>query len=141
MGRYEGTAGADGAPVDGPAEIAFVVRDDHQGRGLGSILLEHLAAAARERGVRRFEAEVLAENNQMVRVFRDAGYQVSRAFEEGVVHLEFDVDPTERSVEVRDAREQRSEARSVHNVLHPRSVGSTSNSRWTTPSSNARLTW
>jgi acyl-CoA synthetase (NDP forming) len=55
-------------------------------------------------------------------VFRDAGYQVSRAFEEGVVHLEFDVDPTERSVEVRDAREQRSEARSVHNVLHPRSV-------------------
>ena len=106
----------------GPAEIAFVVRDDHQGRGLGSILLEHLAAAARERGVRRFEAEVLAENGQMVRVFRDAGYQVSRAFDEGVLHLEFDVDPTERSVEVRDAREQRAEARSVHNVLHPRSV-------------------
>jgi acyl-CoA synthetase (NDP forming)/GNAT superfamily N-acetyltransferase len=121
VGRYEGTA-APGGGVTGPAEIAFVVRDDHQGRGLGSILLEHLAAAARERGVRRFEAEVLAENNQMVRVFRDAGYQVSRAFEEGVVHLEFDVDPTERSVEVRDAREQRSEARSVHNVLHPRSV-------------------
>jgi acyl-CoA synthetase (NDP forming)/GNAT superfamily N-acetyltransferase len=121
VGRYEGTADAAGTIV-GPAEIAFVVRDDHQGRGLGSILLEHLAAAARERGVRRFEAEVLAENSQMVRVFRDAGYQVSRAFEEGVVHLEFDVDPTERSVEVRDAREQRSEARSVHNVLHPRSV-------------------
>lgn len=121
VGRYEGTA-APGGGVTGPAEIAFVVRDDHQGRGLGSILLEHLAAAARERGVRRFEAEVLAENNQMVRVFRDAGYQVSRAFEDGVVHLEFDVDPTERSVEVRDAREQRSEARSVHNVLHPRSV-------------------
>ena len=121
VGRYEGTLDPDGR-ITGPAEIAFVVRDDHQGRGLGSILLEHLAAAARERGVARFEAEVLAENNQMVRVFRDAGYQVSRAFEDGVVHLEFDVDPTERSVEVRDAREQRSEARSVHNVLHPRSV-------------------
>ncbi|MDT7592562.1 MAG: hypothetical protein QOH45_2093, partial [Pseudonocardiales bacterium] len=52
------------------AEVAFVVRDDHQGRGLGSILLEHLAAAARESGLRRFEAEVLAENHQMVRVFR-----------------------------------------------------------------------
>src|SRR3954463_11717711 len=46
VGRYEGTPGPDGTGVAGPAEIAFVVRDDHQGRGLGSILLEHLAAAA-----------------------------------------------------------------------------------------------
>lgn len=104
------------------AEVAFVVQDDHQGRGLGSILLEHLAAAARERGLRRFVAEVLAENATMVRVFRDAGYQVSRAFEEGVVHLEFDIDLTEKSVAVARAREQAAEARSVHNVLHPRSV-------------------
>src|SRR3712207_4352629 len=109
-----------GAPET--AEVAFVVRDDHQSRGLGSILLEHLLAAARERGVRRFEAEVLVENHQMVRVFRDAGYQVSREFAEGVLHLEFPIDPTERSVEVRDSREQRAEARSVHNVLHPRSI-------------------
>ena len=114
--------GPDGTEVAGPAEVAFVVRDDHQSRGLGSILLEHLTAAARERGVRRFEAEVLAENGQMVRVFRDAGYQVSREFAEGVLHLEFDIDPTERSMEVRGAREQRAEARSVHNVLHPRSI-------------------
>ena len=104
------------------AEVAFVVRDDHQGRGLGSILLEHLAAAARENGIQRFEAEVLAENHQMVRVFRDAGYQVNRQYSNGVLHLEFDVDPTERSLVVRDAREQAAEARGVHNVLHPRSV-------------------
>ena len=58
----------------------------------------------------------------MTRVFRDAGFQLSREFDEGVLHLEFDVDPTERSLEVRDAREQCAEARSVHNVLHPRSV-------------------
>ncbi|WP_233576372.1 bifunctional acetate--CoA ligase family protein/GNAT family N-acetyltransferase [Saccharopolyspora rhizosphaerae] len=104
------------------AEVAFVVEDAHQGRGLGSILLEHLAAAARERGLRRFVAEVLAENSTMVRVFRDAGYQVSRAMEEGVVHLEFDIDPTEESVAVARAREQAAEARSVHNLLRPRSV-------------------
>jgi acyl-CoA synthetase (NDP forming)/GNAT superfamily N-acetyltransferase len=121
VGRYEGLDGAHGGEVES-AEVAFVVRDEHQGRGLGSILLEHLAAAARENGVRRFEAEVLVENHQMVRVFRDAGYQVSRAFTEGVLHLEFDVDPTERSLAVRDSREQRAEARSVHNVLHPASV-------------------
>src|SRR5690606_5560980 len=115
VGRYEGLD-------SDSAEVAFVVDDAHQGRGLGSILLEHLAAAARESGLRRFVAEVLAENSAMVRVFRDAGYQVSRAFEEGVVHLEFDIDPTEDSLEVARAREQAAEARSVHNLLHPRSV-------------------
>ncbi|SHK27838.1 Acyl-CoA synthetase (NDP forming) [Pseudonocardia thermophila] len=123
VGRYEGLPrpdGAEGPPVS--AEVAFVVTDAHQNRGLGSILLEHLAAAARENGLRRFEAEVLAENRAMVRVFRQAGYQVSRQFEGGVLHLEFDIDPTERSLAVRDAREQRAEARSVHNVLHPESV-------------------
>ena len=104
------------------AEVAFVVDDAHQGRGLGSILLEHLAAAASECGLRRFVAEVLAENPGMVRVFRDAGYQVSREMEEGVLHLEFDIDPTEESLAVARSREQAAEARSVHNLLHPRSV-------------------
>lgn len=116
VGRYERLGDS------GSAEVAFVVRDDHQGRGLGSILLEHLAAAARERGLSRFVAEVLGENGKMVRVFRDAGYRVSRAIEEGVLHLEFDIDPTEASVEVARSREQAAEARSVHNLLHPSSV-------------------
>jgi acyl-CoA synthetase (NDP forming)/GNAT superfamily N-acetyltransferase len=116
VGRYERLA-------DGPsAEVAFLVDDAHQGRGLGSILLEHLAAAASECGLRRFVAEVLAENSPMVRVFRDAGYQVSREIEEGVLHLEFDIDPTEESLAVARSREQAAEARSVHNLLHPRSV-------------------
>ncbi|HEY4417913.1 MAG TPA: GNAT family N-acetyltransferase, partial [Pseudonocardia sp.] len=128
VGRYEGLpgeggpGGTSGTEGSDSAEVAFVVRDSHQGRGLGSILLEHLAAAARENGLRRFVAEVLIENHQMVRVFRDAGYQVSRKFDEGTLHLEFDVDPTERSLAVRDSREQRAEARSVHNLLHPTSV-------------------
>ncbi|GAA1965652.1 GNAT family N-acetyltransferase [Amycolatopsis minnesotensis] len=116
VGRYERLGDAPSA------EVAFVVDDAHQGRGLGSILLEHLAAAASECGLRRFVAEVLAENSPMVRVFRDAGYQVSRAIEEGVLHLEFDIDPTEESLAVARSREQAAEARSVHNLLHPRSV-------------------
>ncbi|HEX3650664.1 MAG TPA: GNAT family N-acetyltransferase [Pseudonocardiaceae bacterium] len=116
VGRYERLGTTDSA------EVAFVVEDQHQGRGLGSILLEHLAAAARERGIGRFVAEVLGENGQMVRVFRDAGYRVRRAIEEGVLHLEFDIDPTEASVEVARAREQAAEARSVHNLLHPNSI-------------------
>ncbi|WP_410654529.1 GNAT family N-acetyltransferase [Amycolatopsis sp. lyj-112] len=116
VGRYERL---DHGPS---AEVAFVVDDAHQGRGIGSILLEHLAAAASESGLRRFVAEVLAENAGMVRVFRDAGYQVSREIEEGVLHLEFDIDPTEDSLAVARSREQAAEARSVHNLLHPKTV-------------------
>jgi acyl-CoA synthetase (NDP forming)/GNAT superfamily N-acetyltransferase len=116
VARYERLDGGDSA------EVAFVVADAHQKRGMGSILLEHLAAAARESGVKQFVAEVLAENAQMIHVFRLAGYQVHSGIEEGVVHLQFDIDPTEQSVEVARAREQAAEARSVHNVLHPRSV-------------------
>ncbi|HWE92137.1 MAG TPA: GNAT family N-acetyltransferase, partial [Pseudonocardiaceae bacterium] len=116
VGRYERLGDTDSA------EVAFVVEDAHQGRGLGSILLEHLAAAAGERGLTRFVAEVLADNSQMVRVFRDAGYRVSRELEAGVLHLEFAVDPTEESVAVSRSREQAAEARSMHNLLRPRSV-------------------
>ena len=54
-----------------------MVRGRAPGPGLGSVLLEHLAAAARERGIHRFVAEVLPENRAMLRVFCDAGYQVS----------------------------------------------------------------
>jgi acyl-CoA synthetase (NDP forming)/GNAT superfamily N-acetyltransferase len=120
VGRYERLH--ENGELTGNAEVAFVVEDDHQGRGIGSILLEHLAAAAQESGLDRFVAEVLGENGQMVRVFRDAGYKISRVLEEGVLHLEFDIDPTDDSVAVARAREQAAEARSVHNLLHPKSV-------------------
>ncbi|MGW6375993.1 bifunctional acetate--CoA ligase family protein/GNAT family N-acetyltransferase [Rhodococcus sp. NPDC055112] len=104
------------------AEVAFVVADAHQGRGLGPILLEHLAAAAAENGLTMFVAEVLAENRNMVTVFREAGYQVSRTYEGGVLRLEFAIDPTETLVTVRNSRERATEARSVRNLLSPQSV-------------------
>jgi acyl-CoA synthetase (NDP forming)/GNAT superfamily N-acetyltransferase len=104
------------------AEVAFVVRDDHQGRGLGAVLLEHLAAAAWERGVRRFVAEVLPDNRRMLGTFREAGYVVSQRMEDGVFHLTFDLDPTEQVLTVRAAREHRSEARSVERLLNPAGV-------------------
>nr|WP_226995864.1 bifunctional GNAT family N-acetyltransferase/acetate--CoA ligase family protein [Gordonia phthalatica] len=119
MGLYEGLA-ADGKPDS--AEVAFVVADDHQGRGLGPVLLEHLAGAAAENGFTRFEAEVLSENPNMVAVFRDAGYQINRAFDGSTVHVEFLIDPTEALTSVRNARERASEARSVANLLRPQAV-------------------
>ena len=59
------------APATDPqrAEVAFAVRDDHQGRGIGTLLLEHLARIARAAGITEFEADVLGENNQMLSVF------------------------------------------------------------------------
>ncbi|QKT07466.1 GNAT family N-acetyltransferase [Gordonia sp. X0973] len=119
IGVYEGLAAA-GKPES--AEVAFTVSDEHQGRGLGPILLEHLAGAAAENGFTRFEAEVLAENTNMTTVFRDAGYQLSRSFDGSNVHVEFLIDPTEALLSVRNARERASEARSVANLLRPTSV-------------------
>ncbi len=104
------------------AEVAFVVEDAQQRRGLGSILLEHLAAAAQERGIKRFTAEVLGENQNMVRVFMDAGYEVRREFSSGIVDLGFDIEPTAASLAVITAREQRAESRSIARLLSPRAV-------------------
>ncbi|GGR23689.1 hypothetical protein GCM10010251_44700 [Streptomyces aurantiogriseus] len=122
--RYD-RIGADGLPASAPAdeaEVAFLVQDAHQGRGVASALLEHVAAVARERGIRRFAAEVLPANTKMIKVFTDAGYTQKRSFEDGVVRLEFDLEPTERSLAVQRAREQRAEARSVRRLLTPGSV-------------------
>ena len=59
------------------AEIAFEVADDHRGLGLATILLAHLAHAARRRGISTFTATVLATNHRMVEVFRDSGFPLS----------------------------------------------------------------
>ncbi|MEV2248426.1 GNAT family N-acetyltransferase [Streptomyces sp. NPDC049970] len=109
------------APAD-EAEVAFLVQDAHQGRGVASALLEHIAAVARERGIRRFAAEVLPANNKMIKVFRDAGFTQHRSFEDGSVHLTLDLEPTAESLAVQRAREQRAEARSVQRLLAPGSV-------------------
>lgn len=116
IGRYDRLADPE------EAEVAFNIADAHQGRGIGSILLEHLAAAARENGIRKFSAEVLPENRKMLMVFSDAGYDVSRHFDDGVVSLEFNIDPTEKSRAVMEAREHRAEARSIQELLAPSSV-------------------
>lgn len=106
----------------GSAEVAFNVSDHYQGRGIGSVLLEHLAAIAQEFGITRFTAEVLPQNRKMLTVFSEAGYEVSRKVEDGVVALHFDIEPTDRSKAVAMSREHRAEAISVSRMLRPRTV-------------------
>ncbi|MER7165937.1 GNAT family N-acetyltransferase [Micromonospora sp. NPDC000207] len=117
VGRYERLG-----PQDPEAEVAFVVEDAFQGRGIGSVLLEHLADAARQVDVTSFVAEVLPANGAMLRVFADFGYQVQRQFADGVVHLSFPIAPTEQTLEVQRGREHRTEARSIARLLAPRGV-------------------
>ena len=104
------------------AEVAFNVSDHYQGRGIGSVLLEHLAAIAQEFGITRFTAEVLPQNRKMLTVFSEAGYEVSRKVEDGIVALHFDIEPTDRSKAVAMSREHRAEAISVSRILRPRVV-------------------
>ncbi|MDQ1739166.1 MAG: hypothetical protein QOE53_818, partial [Pseudonocardiales bacterium] len=122
VGRFDRLPGPDPATAGSVAEVAFVVADAHQGRGIGSVLLEHLAETARELGITRFEALVLAQNTTMLRVFLDAGYQPARHLEGNEVTLEFDIAATELTEKVMRERELRADSRSIHRLLSPRSV-------------------
>ena len=98
------------------------MQDAHQGRGIGNLLLEHLAQAGRERGIDKFVADVLPENRRMIQTFRDAGYQVDGGFTEGVMRVVFRIDPTDTSVNVMQAREHRAEAASIQRFFDAKSV-------------------
>lgn len=115
VGRYD--------RVDGNiAEVAFNVADSEHGRGLGSVLLEHLAAAARERGLRHFTADVLPHNAKMLRVFKDAGYDLAQHLDDGVVTVDFTINPTVRQLQVLAEREHRSEAAAMRRIFEPKSI-------------------
>ncbi len=115
VGRYD-------TVEPGVAEIAFLVEDAHQGRGIAQLLLEHLTQAGRERGIERFVAEVLPDNQAMLHTFRDAGYRVASGYEDGMMMLEFSIDPTDTAIGVMESREHRAEAASIERFLNPRSI-------------------
>jgi len=74
------------------AEVAFTVLPDWQGKGLGTFLLHRLIAAAREKGISGFTAEVLARNAKMLSVFYRAGYPVHSQLEDGAYSISFRFD-------------------------------------------------
>ena len=84
----------DRQPGSPEAEVAFVVRDDEQGRGAGTMLLRGLADRAREEGIARFVADTLAENRRMVEVFAHTGWVVASSIDCGVLHLVMDLPET-----------------------------------------------
>lgn len=69
------------------ADAAFLVRDDWQGKGIGTLLMRSQLDAARERGIAGFTGDVLADNHGMLRIFHKCGYPVESVLEDGVYHL------------------------------------------------------
>jgi acetyl coenzyme A synthetase (ADP forming)-like protein len=120
VGRYAVLATEPGAPSS--AEIAFAVLDEHQGRGIGTVLLEHLLGIARQQGIREFEADVMGENRAMLGVFRSSGLLVRKTVDSGVVHLSFPTEETDAFSQASFTRWRLAAARSLHAFLTPRSV-------------------
>lgn len=77
------------------AEVAFAVLDGFQGRGIGTILLKHLALIADANGVAEFEADVLGENRQMLEVFVHSGFKAHPSLDSGVIHLRYSTSKTQ----------------------------------------------
>lgn len=104
------------------AEVALVVNHSIQTHGVGTLLLEHLVSLARDRGVRRFVAEVLAENRQMIDVFANCGLAVSIHHEGPVLHLTMPLNLDERYLDAVTERERRADSASLRSVLTPQVV-------------------
>jgi GNAT superfamily N-acetyltransferase len=107
VGRFDRIAGTS------DAEVAFVVADDYQHHGLGSLLLDELARAARARGIETFLAETLCENKAMLDVFHHSGFDVSTKIDYGTVWLRFGI---EMSESYRGALAARDENRKVNRL-------------------------
>jgi acyl-CoA synthetase (NDP forming)/GNAT superfamily N-acetyltransferase len=126
--RLAGVAAYEASGKAGVAEVAFAVPDDMHGRGIASLLLEHLVWQARQRDLRAFTAETLAQNSAMLRVFADAGLPMTRRISEGVVELTFALPSGDDNyrlgsyLESVASRGSRANVASLRPLLQPRSV-------------------
>jgi acyl-CoA synthetase (NDP forming)/RimJ/RimL family protein N-acetyltransferase len=117
-----GVARYDRQPARRDAEVAFFTDDVHAGRGLATVLLEYLAAAARDVGIQGFTAQVLPQNRRMLSVFKQAGFAVTSRFSDGVVEVELAIEPTDEALAAIEQRARTAEARSVARILAPKSI-------------------
>lgn len=122
-GRMVGVARYDAEPeTPDVAEVAFSVSDEMQGHGIGTSLLQLITAYARDHGITRFRAFVLPENVQMMRVFRNSGYELKRTVEDGIFTVDFPVAYTDDARAAAEERERRAVTASVLPLFFPRSI-------------------
>lgn len=125
------TAGPDGrivghasyAVVDGGrAEVAFTIADAYQGRGLGTLLLGHLAEHAAANGIQTFEAEVLPTNHRMLEVLRQSGFPLEVQARPDALYITFPTSLTPEALVRFEQREQIAATNALRTFLYPRAV-------------------
>jgi acyl-CoA synthetase (NDP forming)/RimJ/RimL family protein N-acetyltransferase len=126
-GKLIGVASYEPTTRPGVAEIAFAVADEMHGRGVATLLLEHLVSIARQRRLTAFAAETLPENVAMQRVFADAGLPVERQFTDGVIELVMplpahDGGQLDHYLDAVAGRASRADVASLRHLLMPESV-------------------
>ena len=104
------------------AEVAFLIADDYQGRGISSLLLERLAGVAMANGFTEFEAEVLPENSAMLHVFKNSGLNYHQVWGWDAVHIELPVNNGIAMWRRADLRERVAVANSLVPLLKPKTV-------------------
>jgi acyl-CoA synthetase (NDP forming)/RimJ/RimL family protein N-acetyltransferase len=104
------------------AEVAFFVDDANHGRGLATVLLEHLAVRAREVGLTGFTASVLPANRKMIGVFTQAGFESATRFADGIVEVRLGITPTPEAEAAIDERARAAASEAVRRLLSPRSI-------------------
>lgn len=115
VGRYD-------RDEQGVATVVLAVADDHQGRGIGTSLLQLLTAHARQNGIRAFQAKVLPENTRILRVLRNAGYELNRTLEDENFEVGFPLAYTEGARGAAEEQEKRAVAASILPLFFPESI-------------------
>ena len=104
------------------AEVAFTVADGVQGKGIGTMLVFRLTAFARSQGITGFRAYLLADNHAMMRVFRNAGFTLTREIDEGVYTVDFPTKESSAVLEAEGEAERRATAASLMPIFYPQAV-------------------
>src|SRR5688572_7076005 len=110
------------ANSDISAEVAFAVDDKFHGRGIATALLERLALFGREQNFEYFSASVLPENQEMLDVFRDSGFDIHSRTDAGVVEVRLSLQSSPASIAAADARDRQATIASLRSILKPRAV-------------------
>ena len=83
-------------PKTQSAEVAFIVQDEWQQKGMGTFLLDYLTQIAKQRGVQRFYAKVMPTNKPMLAIFHNSGYKVNTKFDGDVYSITYDLTEKEK---------------------------------------------
>ncbi|MGH2877672.1 MAG: GNAT family N-acetyltransferase [Solirubrobacteraceae bacterium] len=104
------------------AEVAFLVADAWQGRGISTVLLAHLAAAAQRQGIVTFTAVVLPANHRMIEVFRQSGFPVAMRSAPDAIAIELPTSLSADALQRFEERERIAAVAAVRSFLEPSSV-------------------